>query len=119
MQINPASRVVFSAFFDFLALADHPGDVVSWRHFAMTPLAAAMYPDGVPTACEISLEASKLFAENGIAGTFVKMRRCLQSSFPDAWDEKIEQSFAKIIEASRVFESTRDSKTKLSDFAFI
>ena len=63
-----------SGFLDLLQLADHPGDALTYRHFRLTPLAAAKYPDGVPPAAEISREMSLSFTTRGIVRTLRALR---------------------------------------------
>lgn len=93
-------RAVLSGFTDLLHLVDHPGDIVTWRHFQMTPLAAAMYPDGVPDACDISIEFSKLFAEKGIHRTFVELKDLAVDSLLGQWSAELDRTFEEMVNQS-------------------
>lgn len=100
MSLEPIvsnERAVLSAFTDLVQLVNHPGDIVTWRHFAMTPLAGVKYPDGVPEANEISLEFAKLFANNGISKTFKELRSLVVNSMPEQWSKELDMAFEEMI----------------------
>ena len=106
-----------SGFLDLVQLADHPGDAVVYRHFLMTPLAAAMHPDGVPPAEELSLEMARAFTTRGLARTLRELRAQLPASPAEAWSEFTETRFTDLLRAAAEFELVRDPGDRLSDFA--
>ena len=106
-----------SGFLDLLQLADHPGDALTYRHFCMTPLAAAKYPYGVPSAAEISREMSFSFAERGVVRTLRALRALLPSDPETAWSRFTEERFTDMLRAAAEFELGMSSGTRLADFA--
>ena len=105
-----------SAFIDLVRLADHPGDVLSYRHFRMTPLAAAKYPSGIPPVADVSTEMAALFASRGLAGGLRLLRALLPSDPAEAWSEFTECRFSEMVCAAAEFERTMGPGTMLSDF---
>lgn len=105
-----------SAFLDPVQLADHPGDRLSYRHFAMTRLAGAKYPGGIPTAEEISAEFSAAISRNGLVGTLHSLRAMLPEDPSAAWNEGTERCFRRMLLLAREFEGTMRSDTRYSDF---
>ena len=104
-------------FLDLVQLADHPGDMMAWRHFKMTPLAAAKYPSGVPSAAEISQEMSLALTTQGLVRTLRDLRACLPEDPSDAWSAFTEDRFTDMLRAASEFELTAEPGTRLSDFA--
>lgn len=102
-----------SGFLDLVQLADHPGDMVAWRHFALTALGRALYADGIPDAKEISCEMCALFASRGLAGGFRQIAEKAGLGFSDP---RVASSFSAMLERASVFEATRGPAAKLSDF---
>ena len=43
--------------------ADHPSDLVAYRHFCTTALAKAMYGEKIPPAREVARELGRYFAQ--------------------------------------------------------
>ena len=111
-----ADTPALSGFLDLFQLADHPGDVVTYRHFAMTPLAAAKYPDGLPSAAEISREMSLAFTSRGIARTLRELRACFPDSPDVTWSRFTEERFVDVLRSAEEFEQTQKSQTRLADF---
>ncbi len=105
-----------SGFLDLLQLADHPGDALTYRHFKLTPLAAAKYPDGVPAATEVSREFALLFTTRGIVRTLRELRACLPSDPAEAWSRFTEERFTDMLRAAERFELERSAGTRLADF---
>ena len=102
----------FGGFLDLVALADHPGDRQTYRHFATTPLASAKYPDGVPSAREVSTWAAYEFAESGLAGAF----RALRGLLPSSSGAAEEAQFEDLLRAAARFESSMGPCDALSGF---
>ena len=109
---TPALR----GFLDLVALADHPGDVQSYRHFATTPLAAAKFPGGVPPAQEVSAWAALEFTARGLVRTFRELRALLPEKPEAAWSEFTEVRFTDMLRAAAEFELSMEPGVRLSDF---
>ena len=105
-----------SGFLDLFRLADHPGDVPSYRHFSRTPLAAAKYPDGVPSAGEVSREMALSLAKRGVAGTLRDLRALLPADPDEAWNRFTERMFAEMLLAAEEFERSWTPETRMADF---
>ena len=106
-----------SGFLDLVQLADHPGDRLAYRHFQMTPLAAAKYPNGVPDAAAISREMATSFTTRGLVRTFRELRDKLPADPAAAWSAFTEERFTDMLRAAAEFELSREPGTRLSDFA--
>ena len=106
-----------SGFLDLVQLADHPGDMLAYRHFALTPLAAAMYPGGTPSAAAISREMSLSFTQRGIVRTLRALRALLPEDAGTAWSRFTEERFTDMLRAAADFELSLSAGTRLADFA--
>ena len=104
-------------FVDLVKLADHPGYQQAYNHFASTPLAAALYPDGVPLAAEVSQFAAQSFTAKGLVRTFRDLRARLPENPAEAWSEFTEARFTDMLRAAAEFELGLEPGTRLSDFA--
>jgi ATP-dependent exoDNAse (exonuclease V) beta subunit len=104
-------------FVDLVRLADHPGYQQAYRHFASTPVAAAMYPDGVPDASEVSRLAAQAFTAKGLVRAFRDIRALLPEDPSVAWSEFTEERFTDMLRAAAEFEFAMEPGTRLSDFA--
>ena len=109
--------VALGGFLDLVALCDHPGDMLAYRHFLMTPLAARKYPRGVPEAAEISREMAELFTSKGLVRGLRELRTLLPENPAAAWSEFTESRFTDMLRAAGEFELKRGPQTRLSDFA--
>lgn len=107
----------FSGFLDLVQLADHPGDAPAYRHFRMTPLAAAVYPAGVPPQADVAQEMARALAARGLAGTLRDLRARLPADPERTWGAEREARFAAFLRAADDFERTRPIEARLSDFA--
>lgn len=105
-----------TGFLDLVQLADHPGDVTAYRHFAMTPLAAALYPAGVPTPLDVSCEMARALAAQGLVRTLRALRARLPADSSAAWSPFTEACFADLLRAAAAFETERALDAGLSDF---
>ena len=106
----------FSGFLDLVQLADHPGDAPAYRHFKMTPLAAAVYPEGVPPQSEVAQAMARALAAHGLAGTLRDLRACLPADPGRAWNPALEADFVAFVRAAADFERTRPIDACLSQF---
>lgn len=104
-------------FIDLVRLADHPGYTQAYRHFASTPLAAALYPGGVPEADVVSQFAAQSFAARGLVRTFRELRAHLPEIPAEAWSVFTEERFTDMLRAAAEFELGLEPGTRLSDFA--
>jgi ATP-dependent helicase/nuclease subunit A len=106
-----------AGFLDLVQLADHPGDAVVYRHFRMTALAAALWPDGVPEASALSREMAKAFTTRGLVRTLRELRARLPADPDAAWSRFTEERFTDLLRAAGTFELAMSAGTRLSDFA--
>ena len=106
-----------SGFLDLVQLADHPGDAVVYRHFRMTALAAALWPDGVPEASALSREMAKAFTTRGLVRILRELRARLPADPDVAWSRFTEERFTDLLRAAGTFELAMSAGTRLSDFA--
>lgn len=104
-------------FIDLVKLADHPGYAQAYRHFATTPLAAALYPEGVPGADAVSQFAAQSFTAMGLVRTFRELRARLPENPAAAWSAFTEERFTDMLRAAAEFELGLEPGTRLSDFA--
>ncbi len=104
-------------FIDLVKLADHPGYQQAYRHFATTPIAAAMYPDGVPDASSVSQAASQAFTTKGLVRAFRDIRALLPEDPVEAWSAFTEERFTDMLRAAAEFELGMEPGTRLSDFS--
>ena len=105
-----------SGFLDLVQLADHPGDAMAYRHFRMTPLAAAKWPDGLPDATVLSREMAHAFTTRGLVRTLRELRAGLPSDPEKAWSRFTEERFTDLLRAAAEFELGMSPGTRLSDF---
>ena len=103
-------------FIDLVRLADHPGYTQPYRHFASTPLAKAMYPDGVPSASDVSQRAARDFTTKGLVRAFREMRALLPEDPSEAWSAFTEGRFTDMLRAAAEFDMGLEPGTRLSDF---
>ena len=104
-------------FLDLMQLADHPGDMLTYRHFAMTALCRAKYPQGAPDAGQISREMALAFAARGIVRTLRELRALLAESPEEAWSDFTEARFTDMLRAAAEFELSVAPGTRLADFS--
>ena len=104
-------------FLDLVQLADHPADMMTYRHFRMTRLAEVKYPGGIPSAAAISAEMSALFSVRGLVRTFRELRALLPEDPSEAWSEFTEERFTEMLRAAAAFELSASPASKMSDFA--
>ncbi len=115
-ETNILDTTALSGFLDLVQLADHPGDAVTYRHFCLTALAAAKYPDGVPSAAEVSREMSQAFMARGLVRTLRELRALLPADPAAAWSDFTEERFTDLLRAAATFENGLSPDTRLADF---
>jgi ATP-dependent helicase/nuclease subunit A len=115
-ETNVLDTSALSGFLDLVQLADHPGDAVTFRHFCLTALAAAKYPNGVPGAAEVSREMAQSFMARGLVRTLRELRALLPADPAAAWSDFTEERFTDLLRAAATFENGRSSDTRLADF---
>ncbi len=103
-------------FLDLVALADHPGNEQAYRHFAVTPLCALKYPQGLPPASQVSSEFARAFTTKGLVRTFRELRALLPADPVAAWSAACEERFTDMLRAAAKFELTLKPGTRMSDF---
>ena len=103
-------------FLDLVVLSDHPGDKQAYEHFKTTPLAAAKYPGGVPSAADVSCEFAREFAMRGLVRSFRTLRALLPSDPDEAWSRFTEGRFTDMLRAAADFEMQMRPGARLGDF---
>ena len=105
-----------AGFLDLVQLADHPGDMLTYRHFLLTPLATAKYPDGAPPPAKVSQEFAEAFTTRGLVRVFRELRALFPADPAEAWNRATEDRFTDMVRAAAAFELGRKSDSRLADF---
>ena len=105
-----------SGFLDLFQLADHPSDLVTYRHFKLTPVAKAMYPNGAPDLPTLSNALATSFTTRGIVRTLREVRAHLPDAPVDCWSVFCEERFTDMLRAAAKFELGVKAGTRLADF---
>ncbi len=111
-----ADTPVLSAMTDLLLLAEHSADSVAYEHIRRTPLAEALWPEGMGGCAEVSARLLEGFTRRGLARMFREVREALKR-VPGSWNAFTESRFEDFLKCAAEFEAMRDSKTRLGDFA--
>ena len=118
-----ASIPSLSFLLDLVWLADHPGDRVVYRHLSLSPLKDVFWPTGLPTQEELSLEAARSLAENGLVGALRLWGKQLSAGGDSPlgcgdrpWLMGFNANFDKFIQIADDFEKTRGCEKMLGDF---
>ena len=106
---------VLVAFTMMLKLAEHPCDEYAYACIRHSPIAEAVYPDGVPGAAELSASLLADFTRLGMVRKFREVREALKR-VPDSWNDFTEARFADLIKCAAEFDDVRDETVRLSDF---
>ena len=114
-ESNVADSPVLSAMAELVTLAEHPADAFAYAHIRHSPLAAALWPDGIGEAAEVSASLLADFTRCGMVRKFRDVREALKR-VPDTWNDFTESRFEDFIKCAAEFEEMRDAKTRLSDF---
>ena len=106
---------VLSAMTELVKLAEHAGDEYAYAHIRLSPLGAALYPQGVPPADELSARLLDDFTKKGLVRKFREVREALKT-VPGTWNAFTESRFEDFVKCVAEFESARDATMRLSDF---
>ena len=112
---NVSDSPVLSAMAELVTLVEHPADAFAYAHIRHSPLAAALWPDGMGEADEVSAALLADFTRMGMARKFREAREALKR-IPDTWNDFTESRFEDFIKCAAEFEDLRDAKTRLSGF---
>ena len=107
---------VLSVMIELVRLAEHSGDELAYAHIRHSPVAEAMYPDGLPSADSLSASLLEDFTKSGMVRKFREVREALKR-IPDTWNAFTESRFEDFIKCAAEFEEMRDATMRLSDFA--
>ena len=113
---NVADSPVLEALTELVRLAEHPSDGFAYSHIIHSPLAEAMWPDGVPGREEVAASLLSDFTRMGLVRKFRDVREALKR-VADTWNDFTESRFEDFIKCAAEFEEVRDAGTRLSDFA--
>jgi len=100
---------------ELVKLAEHPNDAFSYAHIVHSPLAAALWPKGVPQANTMAAELLARFTRLGLARTFRDVREALKR-IPESWNDFTESRFEDFLKCAVEFEELQDATMRLSDF---
>ncbi len=111
---------VLGAFAALLKLAEHADDTYAYAQIKYSPLAKALYPNGLPPLAELSAALLADFTRLGMVRKFRAVREALKG-VPDSWDEDFTESrFEDFVKCAAEFEEMREANMRLSDFiAFV
>ncbi len=112
---NVADCPVLSAMTELVVLAEHSGDTFAYAHIKYSPVAEAMYPDGMPDPAALSARLLDDFTRIGMVRKFREVREALKA-VPGSWNEFTESRFEDFIKCAAEFEEMRDATMRLSDF---
>jgi hypothetical protein len=107
---------VLAVFVEMVKLAEHPANEYAYQRIRHSPVATALYPDGLPPREELSLSLLADFTRMGMVRKFRDVREALKT-VNDSWNIFIESRFSDLIKCAAEFEDVRDERTSLSDFA--
>ena len=106
---------VLATMAELVQLAEHADDAYADAHIRLSPLAAALYPDGLPAAAELSAQLLEDFTRIGMVRKFREVREALKA-VPGSWNDFTEARFEDFIKCAAEFEEMREPSTRLSDF---
>lgn len=110
-----ADSPVLSALTELVRLAEHADDTFAYAHIQLSPLAPALYPQGLPDAATLSAQLLSDFTRLGMVRKFRDVREALKS-IPGTWNAFTESRFEDFIKCVAEFEDMRDASMRLSDF---
>ena len=134
---NVLGTTALAGFLDLVQLAEHPGDMLTYRHFLKTPLAALVgeaeslplqNKEGESSDCggkdssapigagELSRRMAQAFTERGLVRVFRELRAKLPADPEEAWSRYTEERFTDMLKAAAEFEIGMKGGTRLSDF---
>ena len=107
---------VLSTMTELVRLSEHADDEFAYAHIMCSPIAEAMYPEGLPPAAALSAQLLEDFTRLGMVRKFRDVREALKK-VPGSWNDFTESRFEDFIKCAAEFEEMRDATTRLSDFA--
>ena len=107
---------VLSAMTELARMAEHAADEYAYARICSSPLGAALYPNGVPSAAEMSAQLLADFTRMGLVRKFRDVREALKA-IPGTWNDFTEARFEDFIKCVAEFEASRDATMRLSDFS--
>ena len=110
-----ADSPVLSAMAELVTLAEHPADAYAYAHIRHSPLADALWRDGLGEPDEVAATLLADFTRKGLVRKFREVREALKA-VPATWNAFTESRFEDFIKCAAEFEEMRDAKTRLSDF---
>ena len=105
--------VALAGFIDLVQLAEHPGDMLTYRHFLKTPLAELVE---AKDAGELSRKMAEAFTARGLVRVFRELRAKLPSDPERAWSRYTEERYTDMLKVAAEFEIGMKAGTRLSDF---
>lgn len=106
---------VLSAMSELVKLAEHADDEYAYAHIRCSPIAEALYPDGMPDAPALSAQLLEDFTRVGMVRKFREVREALKR-IPASWNDFTESRFEDFVKCAAEFEEMRDATMRLSDF---
>ena len=106
---------VLTAMSELVKLAEHADDEYSYAHVKCSPIAEALYPNGMPDAPVLSAQLLNDFTRMGMMRKFREVREALKK-VPGSWNDFVEARFEDFVKCAAEFEEIRDSTMRLSDF---
>ena len=110
---NVLGTTALAGFLDLVQLAGHPGDMLTYRHFLKTPLAALIE---AKDAGELSRKMAQAFTERGLVRVFRELRVKLPADPEEAWSRYTEERYTDMLKAAAEFEIGMKAGTRLTDF---
>ena len=110
---NVIGTTALAGFLDLVQLAGHPGDMLTYRHFLKTPLAALIEAND---AGELSRKMAQAFTERGLVRVFRELRAKLPADPEEAWSRYTEERYTDMLKAAAEFEIGMKAGTRLTDF---
>ena len=102
-----------AGFLDLVQLSEHPGDMLTYRHFLKTPLVTLIE---AKDAGELSRKMALAFTTRGLVRVFRELRAKLPADPEEAWSRYTEERFTDMLKAAAEFEIGMKGGTRLSDF---
>lgn len=107
---------ILSAMINLVKLAEHSSDDLAYSHIKYSPIAEALYPDGLPNQATLSALLLEDFTRVGMVRKFRDVREALKT-VENTWNDFAESRFGDFIKCAAEFEEIRDASMRLSDFA--
>ena len=113
---NVFDSPVLATMADLVQLAEHADDAFAYAHIRLSPLAQALYPQGLPPADALSAQLLEGFTRFGLVRRFREVREALKA-IPGSWNDFTEARFEDFIKCAAEFDDLRDVTMRLSDFS--